>query len=152
MSLFLGGDFKVISLEQRGSNFPVDLKRIDYRNFHLDFKQWRPSEFVELTAYIENEKRDNLPKFKIDERTIINGTVNNVDFNVAKEIVNDRLIDRFSKWVQNTLWWIAVVVYITVIIFLFIQESSKEDWNKKFIPTIIVTILILIPFLWMIRI
>lgn len=123
-------------------------------NNRLGFKQWRPTEYVEITAFVEcaNNKQ---PSFLMNSRDIIDADIKYTEFLTRAIDENKKIIDYFPKRLVNTLKWITAIV--TIFLYLIAipagVASFKSTQGKAARITFIVMFIIfftilLMPFLW----
>lgn len=114
----------------------------------LWFQQWRVDEYVEITAFIENNIQ---PEMKISDRDIIDSEISYSIYSPESVTKQNRIIEYFPKWLSSTL---RITYYITaVIIFLAcIIGYKKNDEPSTKIGIILVSLYMIMPLLWIIEI
>jgi hypothetical protein len=152
----------VYNIQIINQNFPIELNS-DSTNYYLKFKQWRSNEFVELQAYIGNNNSIDVSaeSFTIDERSIIDGEVIESQYSSNQIQTSPKLIDSFPRSLRNTLWWLAIVGYLIMILTSIpaMSKAANTEGNEHkgiklfiYILWTIILIIFLIPFLWMVQI
>lgn len=114
----------------------------------LWFQQWRVDEYVEITAFIEN---DIQPEIKISDRDIIDSEISYSIYSPESVTKQNRIIEYLPKWLGNTL---RITYYISaVIIFLacIIGYKKNDEPSTKF-GIILVFLYMITPLLWIIEI
>lgn len=123
-------------------------------NNGLGFKQWRPTEYVEITAFVEcvNNKQ---PSFSMNSRDIIDADIKYTEFLTRTMDENKKIIDYFPKSLANTFKWITTIV--TIFLYLiaipagvtsFKNTQGKGTRITLAIMFIIFFTILLMPFLW----
>lgn len=134
---------QVLSLRINNSNNNAVL-----RDSCLWFQQWRRGEYVELTAFIEN---DTQPEIEISDRDIIDSEMTYSKYSPDSTIDRSSIIEYLPRWVSKTLKIIycifAGVMLLAVIAALF---SKDNDLSTK-MGIIVIDLFILIPLLWIIQ-
>ncbi len=114
-------------------------------NNRIYFKQWKPKEFIEITAFIENTSS---PQISISDRDIKDSEI--VYTAYTPEIQdNSQIIDSLPKSLKTTLkiiYYILAFILMIGVIVALCQQGSLTDK----IGLLIVFIFLLIPLLWMI--
>lgn len=131
LELNISNNFKIFNIEQRQSNFPLEISRTNRSAYQLKFKQWRQNEFVELIAFVENDNRDSLSKFTIDDRTIIDGTIRESNYRVEELAEKKKLIDHLPHSLQVSLRSAFLGFYIVTLITLLYTFYQLIKSRKK---------------------
>ncbi len=132
-------DFYLVS-----SNFPIE-----FNKNKMFFKQWRPGNYVEITAYIES-LNETEPFLYIDEQDIINLEVLNKIGVSPKEKSPKVIAEYLPRWLFNTFKWLIMIsISIVVITSLFaivrqVKENPDLDSYLVKILFLIVVVIILI--------
>lgn len=119
----------------------------------LKFSQWRPKEYVELMIVSDGSIG---PEIRINDREIKDATIEYVTYSPEEQIVKKRFVDTFPLSLYNVLWWIIMIVDITILVILIVagvkQYLQANDMTSK-ITTIIVWVVVLFlmfaPLMWM---
>ncbi len=152
LGLYVPNEFRIIDIQQRQEKLFLNIDRINSSSYQLKFKQWKPTEFVELIAFVEGENRNGEPllRFNINEREILNGEVKAVDFKVADTYKDKSFMSNFSKGVQTGLWWFVVIINISVFILILITNYSNASDVKQDSGTILlIAIVSLLPLIFL---
>lgn len=152
LSISFNDSVKILSVYIGEKNFPVIIldDKID-KNLNLNFKQWKKSEFIDITVIVEN-LGIHPPVVTIDERDIIDSKIIYSKFNPNELNDKRKKIDYLPKGVSNVLVWVIIFVYIFSILFAIIGTISnnftKTERTTTFFIVLFAIMLYLLPLLW----
>ena len=120
----------------------------------LHFKQWKSSEYTEITAFVECANGE--PDLTIDSRDIIAADVLYTDYRQFQEDPNKKLIDYFPSSLKNTIKWTMTIIIALLLLFAIpqaIKQIRTVDGGKGVkvftaILMLIFFVIMLMPFLW----
>lgn len=143
---------KLLSIDVINTNTDAVLQE----DHSLKFTQWRPSEYVELMLLSDGSVA---PDMVISDRDIPNVSITKVMYSPEEQLVQKKMVDRWSKGLKSTLWWITIVIEIISFIILFLacvmpviqSKNAKErkENASSFLICLWIVILVLLPMLWM---
>lgn len=143
---------KLLSIDVINTNTDAVLQE----DHSLKFNQWRPNEYVELMLLSDGSVA---PDVAISDRDIPNVSITKVMYSPEEQLVQEKMVDRWSKGLKSTLWWITIVVEVISFILLFLScimpiiqsknaKERKENTSSIWI-CLWIAILVLLPMLWM---
>lgn len=123
-------------------------------NDGLRFKQWRPAEYVEITAFVECENNKQ-PSLLMNSRDIVDAEIKYTEFLTGKVDGDTKLIDYLPKGLANTLKWIATIVsiflYLIAIPSGIAAIKNTQGKGARIAVVVLMSIfftILLMPFLW----
>ena len=135
---------QVLSLRINNSNNNAIL-----RDTCLWFQQWRRGEYVELTAFIENDKQ---PEIQVSDRDIVDSKISYSKYSPESTMIRSSIIEYLPQWVSKTL---KIIYYIFSSIMLLaciaILFSKDNDFSTK-MSIIVIYLFMLTPLLWIIQV
>jgi len=158
LSISIKDTIRILAVNIEQTNFPISILKYDSNMVFLDFKQWKPTEYIDITAIIENFSESE-PSFSIDERDIVDSKITYSEYRPSEMRDNKKLINYLPKGLANFLKWtiLVVIIIIDIITIWAIDKQLKEDNNTLDIATriiafffwLILAIIFSLPLLWM---
>ena len=65
------------------------------------------------------------PEIRINDREIKDATIEYVTYSPEEQIVKKRFVDTFPLSLYNVLWWIIMIVDITILVILIVAGVKQ---------------------------
>jgi hypothetical protein len=125
---------KVLSVKIEANNFPIIIADTNDNFITLDFKQWKQSEYVYITAIIQNFNKTE-PSMIIDDRDIIDSEVIHSDYKSIQINKNRKAIEYLAPFPAFVAFLkagaIGSILGIVIAIIILVIESLKVKKIKK---------------------